>query len=633
MVKLKDSHGYLKYKQLFIWRNFKMSKGTLKIHSENILPIIKKWLYSDKDIFLRELVSNATDALSKLKILRDQNEASFDDKDLRIDILIDKENKLLTIKDTGIGMSADEVEKYIAQLAFSGAEDFMKKYESAQDKDQIIGHFGLGFYSAFMVSTSVDIDTLSYRAQSTPAFWSCDGSSEYTLEQGSRQERGTTITLHIDASSEEFLEENRIKEMLDRHCSFLPFPIYLNGNHINDHHPIWIKAPSECKDEEYLELYRHLYPMETDPIFWVHITVDYPFHLKGILFFPKITKRFDYTKSNVHLYCNRVFVADSCKDVIPDFLTVLRGVIDSPDIPLNVSRSALQMDRTVRQLGSHIVKKITDKLSSLYESDFEKYSSFWKDIETVLKLGILQDEKFYEKAKDLLIWKNTQNSWTTLKDYLERAKSKHENKVFYTFDEKHTSHFLDLYEQQNIEVIQAPSYLDNPLLSFIESKEAPVKFQRIDGGIDSSLLNKDKEDTLLDADGKTLSLRLEELFKGNLEHKDLQVEAKSLSSEQLPAFIVIDEQSRRLRDYFAMTQPDSETLFPQKKTLVLNTNNKLIQAIYKLQQKDETLAKELSNQVYDLSLLSQKELEPTQFSDFIKRSSSLLERLAEKISL
>jgi molecular chaperone HtpG len=610
-----------------------MSKGTLKIHSENILPIIKKWLYSEKDIFLRELVSNATDALSKLKILRDQQETSFKDEELRIDIVIDKENKRLTIKDTGLGMSAHEVETYIAQLAFSGAEDFMKKYESAQDKDQIIGHFGLGFYSAFMVSTSVDIDTLSYKENATPAFWSCDGSSEYTLEQGSRQERGTTITLHIDASSEEFLEESKIQQMLEKHCAFLPFPIYLNDKHINDQYPLWIKAPSECKEEEYLQLYRHLYPMEADPIFWVHISVDYPFHLKGILFFPKITKRFDYTKSNVHLYCNRVFVADSCKDVIPDFLTVLRGVIDSPDIPLNVSRSALQMDRTVRQLGSHIAKKITDKLSSLYTSDFEKYCSFWKDIETVLKLGILQDEKFYEKAKDLLIWKNTQNSWTTLKDYLERAKTRHENKVFYTFDEKHTSHFLDLYAQQNIEVIQAPSYLDNPLLSFIESKEAPVKFQRIDGGVDESLLNKDKEDLLLDEDGKTQALKLEEFFKEHLEHKDLQVEAKSLLSEQLPAFIVIDEQSRRLRDYFAMTQPDSETLFPQKKTLVLNTNSKLIHAIYKLQHKDETLAKELSNQVYDLSLLSQKELEPTQFSEFIKRSSSLLEKLAEKISL
>lgn len=608
-----------------------MSKGTLKIHSENILPIIKKWLYSDKDIFLRELVSNATDALSKLKILRDQQEASFKDEELRIDIILDKENKTITIKDTGIGMSADEVEKYIAQLAFSGAEDFMKKYESSQDKDQIIGHFGLGFYSAFMVSTTVDIDTLSYRADATAAHWSCDGSSEYTLEEGSRTERGTTITLHVDAASEEFLEEDKINQMLEKYCGFLPFPIYLNDKHINDHYPLWVKSPSECKDEEYLELYRHLYPMEADPIFWVHISVDYPFHLKGILFFPKITKRFDYTKSNVHLYCNRVFVSESCKDVMPDFLTVLRGVIDSPDIPLNVSRSALQMDRTVRQLGSHIAKKITDKLSSLYTSDFEKYCTFWKDIETVLKLGILQDEKFYEKAKDLLIWKNTQNSWTTLKDYLERAKGKHENKVFYTFDEKHTSHFLEMYQEKNIEVIQAPSYLDTPLLSFIESKEAPMKFQRIDGGIDSSLLNQEKEQTTLDTDGKTLATRLEEFFKGHFDHKDLQIEAKSLSSEQLPAFIVIDEQSRRLRDYFAMTQPDSETLFPQKKTLVLNTNSKLIQAIYKL--KDDSLAKELSHQVYDLSLLSQKELDPSQFSDFIKRSSSLLERLAEKISL
>lgn len=604
-----------------------MSKGTLKIHSENILPIIKKWLYSDKDIFLRELVSNASDALSKLKILRDQKEVSFNDQDLRIDIIIDKEAKTLTIKDTGLGMNAEEVEKYIAQLAFSGAEDFMKKYESAQDKDQIIGHFGLGFYSAFMVSTTVTINTLSYRENSTAAFWSCDGSSEYLLTEGTRSERGTEIVLNIDSSSEEFLEESKVKEILTKYCSFLPFPIYLNNEHINDHYPLWIKNPSECTDDEYLKLFRHLYPMEADPIFWVHISVDYPFHLKGILFFPKITKRFDYTKSNIHLYCNRVFVADSCKDVIPDFLTVLRGVIDSPDIPLNVSRSTLQMDRTVKQLGSHIAKKITDKLSSLYSSDFEKYCSFWKDIETVLKLGILQDEKFYDKAKDLLVWKTTQERWVGMSDYLAKAKERHENKVFYTLDEKHTSHILDLYKQKEIEVLFASSYLDTPLMSFLESKETPVKFQRIDGDLDASLLDPSDEND------SSLAAKLEELFKSHLQKKDLEVEAKNLSSQDLPGVIVLDEQSRRLRDYFAMTQPDSEMMFPQKKKFVVNTKSKLIHAIYKIKDSDEELAKDLSEQVYQLSLLSQKELDPSEFSDFIKKSSLVLEKLAEKISV
>jgi molecular chaperone HtpG len=609
-----------------------MSKGTLKIHSENILPIIKKWLYSDKDIFLRELVSNASDALSKLKILRDQGEADFKDEELRIDIHIDSNAKTLTITDTGIGMTAEEVEKYIAQLAFSGAEEFMSKYKSNNEKDQIIGHFGLGFYSAFMVSTQVDIDTLSYRKEAQSAYWSCDGSSDYLLEQGKRATRGTQITLHIEESSEEFLEEARLKEILKKYCSFLPFPIYLNGTHMNDQDPIWMRAPSECVDQDYLKLYRYLYPMEPDPIFWVHINVDYPFHLKGILFFPKITKRFDYNHSNVQLYCNRVFVSDNCKDILPDYLIVLRGVIDSPDIPLNVSRSTLQMDRTVKQLGSHISKKVTDKLSALYQSDVEKYCSFWRDIETIIKLGILQDEKFYDRIKDLLVWKNTKDQWTTLKDYLERAQEKHKNKVFYSLDEKHSSHFLDMYKEKDIEVLFAHSYLDTPLMSFIESKESPMKFQRIDGGIDTSLLDPSKENSLLDAEGKTHGTRLEDFFKSQLDKNDLEIEAKSLSSNHVPAFIVFDEQSRRMRDYFAMTQPDSEIMFPQKKTLVLNTNNKLIHAIYKLKEKDAALAKDLSKQVYDLSLLSQKELEPSHFSEFIKRSSFVLEKLAEKIN-
>lgn len=607
-----------------------MSKGTLKIHSENILPIIKKWLYSDKDIFLRELVSNASDALSKLKILRDQSEVDFKDEELRIDIKIDTAAKTITVTDTGIGMTAEEVEKYIAQLAFSGAEEFMTKYKSNNEKDQIIGHFGLGFYSSFMVGSVVEINTLSYKQDAKSAFWSCDGSSDYILQEGTREARGTEIVLHVEENSEEFLEELRLKEILRKYCSFLPFPIYLNDTHINDQDPLWMKAPSECTDNDYLKLYRHLYPMEADPIFWIHIHVDYPFHLKGILFFPKITKRFDYNHSNVHLYCNRVYVSDNCKDVLPDYLMVLRGVIDSPDIPLNVSRSTLQMDRTVKQLGSHISKKVTDKLSALYSNDFSKYCSFWRDIETIVKLGVLQDDKFYERAKDLLIWKNTKDEWTTLKDYLERVQDRHKDKVFYSLDEKHTSHFLDMYKEKDIEVLFAHSYLDTPVMSFIESKEAPVKFQRIDGGIDASLLDVSKENTLLDAEGKTHGTRLEDFFKAQLDKNDLTIEAKSLASSHLPAFIVFDEQSRRMRDYLSMTQPDSEIMFPQKKTLILNTNSKLIHAIYKLKEKDEVLAKDLSRQVYDLSLLSQKELDPSHFADFIKRSSFVLEKLAEK---
>lgn len=608
-----------------------MSKGTLKIHSENILPIIKKWLYSDKDIFLRELVSNSCDALSKLKILRDQNECDFKDEELKISITVNKNDKTLTIADTGIGMTSKEVEKYIAQLAFSGAEEFVSKYSSSEEKDQMIGHFGLGFYSSFMVSKVVEINSLSYKKDAKGAYWSCDGSSDYTLEDKDLNERGTSITLFINDDSEEFLEESKLKEMLEKYCSFLPFPIYLNDKRINEQEPLWMKAPSECQDEDYLKLYRYLYPMQPDPLFWIHLNVDYPFHLKGILFFPKINKNVDFKQSQIHLYCNRVFVSDNCKDLLPDYLMILKGVIDSPDIPLNVSRSYLQMDKTVRALGSHISKKVVDKLSSLYTQDFDKYTTCWEDIETILKLGILQDQKFYERAKDLLVWKTSQNRFTSLKDYLEKASSKHENTVFYSFDESHSSHFLDMYKEKDIEVIFAHSYLDTPLMSFIESKEPPVKFNRIDASAHENILDPSKEKTLLNEQGKTEGTLISEAFKKILSQENLEVEAKSLSSESVPAFVAFDETQRRMRDYLSIAQKD-QVAFPQKQTLILNTNNKLIQAIYKLQNSDQNLAKKLSFQVYDLALLQQKELKPENFPEFIKRSSTLLEELASKVN-
>ncbi len=608
-----------------------MSKGTLKINSQNILPIIKKWLYSDRDIFLRELVSNSCDAIAKLKILRDQGLCDFKDDELKINIQIDKENKTISIADTGIGMTSEEVENYIAQLAFSGAEEFVDKYSSSEGKDQIIGHFGLGFYSSFMVSKLVEINTLSYKNDASSAHWSCDGSSEYTLDQGTLENRGTTITMHINEESEEFLEEAKLKAILEKYASFLPYPIYLNEKLINEQEPLWMKAPSECKDEDYLKLYRYLYPMQPDPLFWIHLNVDYPFHLKGILFFPKINKNVDFKQSQVHLYCNRVFVSDSCKEILPDYLMILKGVIDSPDIPLNVSRSYLQVDKTVRALGNHISKKIVDKLSSLYNQDFEKYTKCWEDIETILKLGILQDEKFYTKAKDLLVWKNSKEEFTSLKDYLERANSKHENEIFYSFDENHNSHFLEMYKEKNIEVLFANSYLDTPLMSFIESKESPIKFKRIDASAHSGILDESKEKTVLNEDGKTEATVFAETFKTLLSQDDLEVEAKSLSSDNVPAFVAFDETQRRMRDYLSIAQKDMAA-FPQKRTLVVNTNNKLIQAIYKLAKSNGDLASSLSQQVYDLSLLQQKELTPESFPEFVKRTSALLQDLATQLS-
>ena len=469
-----------------------MIKKSLSIHSENILPIIKRWLYSDKDIFIRELVSNACDAIHKVKVLRDHGEAAATDEEFRIDIKINKEKRTLTFTDNGIGMNAEEVEKYIAQIAFSSAEEFLEKYKTNKEGDQIIGHFGLGFYSAYMAAEHVEIQTLSYRQGSEPVFWSCDGSSEYTLEKGNREARGTEITLFIDKDSDEFLDENRLKEILRHYCAFLPYPIFLEGQQINTHFPLWIKSPAECTEKDYLDFYHYLYPFKEDPLFWVHLNVDYPFHLKGILFFPKIQQDFDFNKNTVRLYCNRVFVSDNCKDVIPHYLMALQGVIDSPDIPLNVSRSYLQMDRTVRQLSSHISKKVSDSLSMLYRTNKEKYYKCWEDISVLIKLGAIEDEKFYERIKDILIWKVVDDGWTTLDEYLERNREKTKEKILYTKDEKHLSHFIDLYKKRNIEVLSFNSNVDSYLIHYLEPKIAPVQFQRIDAGVDENLMDKEK---------------------------------------------------------------------------------------------------------------------------------------------
>ncbi len=605
-----------------------MAKGNLKIHTENILPIIKKWLYSDKEIFVRELVSNACDALHKLKTLKERGEAAYDESALQIDIQIDKDTRTLKFSDTGIGMTGEEVEKYIAQIAFSGAEDFVKQYQTPNEKDQIIGHFGLGFYSAYMVSSLVTIDTLSYKESSASCFWSCDGSTEYTLESSSKTTRGSDITLHLDAESDEFLEEARIREILMRYCAYLPYPIYLNGSHINARQPLWLKAPSECTEQEYLEFYHELYPMEPDPIYWVHLNVDYPFNLKGILYFPKVTRGFDWNKSSIKLFCNRIFVSDNCKELIPDYLMVLRGAIDSPDIPLNVSRSYLQMDRTVRQLSTHVAKKVADRLSSTYLNEREKFLESWPDVEWIVKLGILQDEKFYERAKEFLIWKNLLGEWTTIEDYLERRRESYNNKIFYTVDENHHPQFLDLYKQKEIEVLIASSPMDTTVMTHLERKLTPARFQRVDGAIDPSILDSSREKNLLDADGRSESAKIADFIRSKLGLDKVAVEAKSLASDNIPAFVVVDEETRRLREYFALSNQSMPFDLAGKRTFVVNTNNKLIQKLQEVGNKDPQLAEDVVRHLYELSLLSQKELDPASMSGFVTRSAQVLEKLA-----
>jgi molecular chaperone HtpG len=609
-----------------------MVKKNLEIHSENIMPIIKKWLYSDKDIFIRELVSNACDALHKVKILRDRGELQEDREELKVDIKINKTEKTLTFTDTGIGMDADEVQKYIAQIAFSGAEDFVSKYKSNEEKDQFIGHFGLGFYSAYMVAQKVEINTLSYKTGAESVLWSCDGSSEYTLEKGTLEKRGTEITLFLDSESDEFLDEPHLSKILHHYCDYLPYPVYLDGKKINTQEPLWIKSPAECKPEEYLEFYRHLYPMEDDPLFWVHLNVDYPFHLKGILYFPKLRRDIDMNKNTVKLYCNRVFVSDNCKDVIPNYLMVLRGIIDSPDIPLNVSRSYLQMDKTVRQLATHISKKVSDSLSTLYRNDKERFIKSWEDVSMVVKLGILEDDKFYDKVKDILIWKNTDGAWTTVDEYLERNKEKTQNKILYTRDEKHLSQFIEMYQQKGIEVLCTNSPIDPYLIQFIENKISPTKFQRIDAGLDENLLDKSREKTVLDESGKTEAARLADFIRSKLKIENVDVDAKSFAAESIPGFILIDEGQRRLRDYMQSMDPkngENQKHFFGKRTFVVNTNNWLMANIEKINIVNPELAQDMIMQAYDLALLSQREMDPAAMNDFISRSNRVLENIVK----
>ncbi len=603
-----------------------MTKGTLSIHSENILPIIKKWLYSEKEIFLRELISNACDAILKLKYLQNENKAPHTPA-FKIDISIDKEAKTIKIIDNGIGMTQEEVEKYIAQIAFSGAEEFISKYQNSTEKEQFIGHFGLGFYSAYMVAARVEIKTLSYLENAEPIFWSCDGSNEYDIAPSDKKEIGTEITLHLAEDSLEYLDEGKLKALLMRFCPYLPYPIHLNDKHINNKDPLYLKAPADCTDKEYLDFYRELHPFEPEPIFWVHLNVDYPFHLKGILYFPKIKNSFDFNKTVVKLFCNRVFVSDSCRDLLPDYLSILRGAIDSPDIPLNVSRSYLQVDKTVRQVGSHIAKKIADRLQKLFETDREKFASLWPDMESIIKLGILQDEKFSERASTFLIFKNMADEWITLEEYQTRNKEKTGDKVFYNQGDKRLDSFLELYRSKDIEIIRVNEHIDTALLNHLERKHSPTVFQRIDGGVDEALLDPAREKSLLNADGRSEAALMADFIKEAIALDGLEIMAKSLTGETLPGFILLDEKERRFRDYLQMTRQEEMSPFAAKKTFVVNTNSALVQKAYAMRQEKPELSRGIIKQLYRLAMLSQKELPADTLPDYIKESHALLEQL------
>ena len=613
-------------------------KGSISIHTENIFPIIKKWLYSDKDIFIRELISNGCDAVNKYKKLISLGEAKGNaDESYKIKVSIDKENSALIFEDNGIGMTAEEVEKYINQVAFSGAEDFFNTYkDKMNEENDIIGHFGLGFYSSFMVSKKVQIDTLSYKENATPVRWVSEDGLEFELTQSdNRETRGTTITLFLADDSKEFLEEYTVRNIIDKYCSFLPVDIYLetikteetkedevvDTTPINDTNPLWLKAPKDCTDEEYKEFYRKVFKTFDEPLFWIHLNVDYPFNLKGILYFPKLKNEFELIEGKVKLYNNQVFVADNIKEVIPEFLLLLKGVIDCPDLPLNVSRSFLQNDRDVSKISKHIVKKVADKLKSLYKNERENYEKFWDDIQVFIKFGCLKDESFYDKVKDSILFKTINSQYITLNDYLENCKEKHENKVFYVSNEEQQSQYIKLFKDYGLDAVILDSTIDNHFISMIEFKNQGVHFNRIDADLSDILKENDNEDN------KEIKTDIENLFKDVIGDRINNYSVERLKSEDTPAIILISEQSRRMaemRSQFAGM--DFGMSFEEEKTLVINNNSSIVKKLVSLKD-DESKKEQISlicNQIVDIALLSNKELDSKQLDEFIKRNNQLM---------
>lgn len=609
-------------------------KGNISIHTENIFPIIKKWLYSDKDIFIRELISNGCDAINKYKKLVSLGEIENNkDQEYKITVTIDKENSALIFEDNGIGMTEEEVQKYINQVAFSGAEDFVNKYkDKISEESDIIGHFGLGFYSAFMVAKKVQIDTLSYKENNDAVRWISEGQTEYEIGlSDTRKTRGTTITLFLDDESKEFLGEYTVRDTIDKYCSFLPVDIYLKVSDkeekdedikpINDTQPLWLKSPKDCTDEEYKEFYKKVFKTFDEPLFWIHLNVDYPFNLKGILYFPKLKNEFELIEGKVKLYNNQVFVADNIKEVIPEFLLLLKGVIDCPDLPLNVSRSFLQNDKDVSKISKHIVKKVADKLKSLYKNEKENYEKFWDDIQVFIKFGCLKDEGFYDKIKDIILFKTINNEYVTLNEYLEKCKEKHENKVFYVSDEEQQSQYIKLFKDYDLDAVILDSSIDNHFVSFIEFKNQGVTFNRIDADLSDVL--KDKKDD----ENKEEKTAIENLFKDLVGDKVKSYSVESLKSEDTTAIILVSEQSRRMAEMKSQfAGMDFGMSFEEEKTLVINDNSPIVKKLVNLKD-DESKKEELSlicNQIVDIALLANKELDAKELDEFIKRNNKLM---------
>ncbi|MEM8938536.1 MAG: molecular chaperone HtpG [Bacteroidota bacterium] len=624
-------------------------KGTISIHTENIFPIIKKFLYSDHEIFLRELVSNAVDASQKIKQLASLGEYTGELGDLIVEVSFDKKKKTITISDNGIGMTSDEIKKYINQIAFSGATEFLEKYKDKADNQQIIGHFGLGFYSAFMVAKKVEIDTLSYQEGAEPAKWIGKGDTDFEIEEGKRKTRGTDITLYVDDDSEEFLEERRLQGILSKYSKFLPITIKFGqkdksvedgkdkegntkyktikvDNIINDVEPIWTKSPNDLKDEDYLSFYKTLYPFSEDPLFWIHLNVDYPFNLTGVLYFPKLKKDFEIQKNKIQLYSRQVFITDEVKDVVPEFLQLLHGVIDSPDIPLNVSRSYLQSDSNVKKINGYITKKVADKLGDLFKNDREGYEKKWNDIGVFVKYGMISEQKFDEKAKDFALVKNLENKYFTIEEYKKHIETNQTNKdknviVLYTTDERQQHGYIETAKKRSYDIIDLSGQIDSHFIGHLEQKDEKFRLQRVDADVIDKLIDKDekKESVLSDKEKDTLK----EVFEKAIDNKSNSVSIEPMATDDLPVTVTLPEFMRRMQD-MQSSGGGGPMMFgemPLNLTVAVNANHAMSKKILEAESDDDK--QKFAKQAYDLALLAQGMLMGKDLTNFINRSIGL----------
>ena len=620
------------------------SKGRLAVDTENILPIIKKWLYSQKEIFLRELISNAFDAISKAKkVALNEDIRDANDTDYAIHIRIERDKNLLIIEDNGIGMTADEVQKYIANIAFSGAQDFVKKYEEAGDKNKagIIGNFGLGFYSSFMVADKVEVDSLSYRPDASAVHWVSNGGADYEMDASKRQKRGTTITLHLNSDAQELSDKAKISELVRRFVDFLPIAVFVDGAQANRCDPLWAKPPTKLKKENYDEFYKYLYPFQGAPLFYVHLNADYPFALQGVLFFPRLRHEMDLNRSNVKIYCKQVFVSDDAQDLIPKYLTVLQGVIDIPDLPLNVSRSYLQNEPQIKKIASYIVKKVADRLQEERQKNRKNYESIWSDVAPFIKYAMMNDERFYEQAENALIFQLANSDaaapeqFLTIEEYQAKYKEKIGDKIYYASDPKSQAAPLRLLEKQGIGVVLLDALIDSHFIQLLETKGKDYRFARVDAEVSDHVLDKESESKLVDAQGHNIKSELEELFKKALNNDKVTIRVEALKDANMPAMVVLPEHMRRYQEMSAMMSQGVKAFeLSVEHTLMLNSKNEIIRALARPTlvaasgAATETDKKSLmARQIYYLARLAQGSLDRNDLDNALDVSYSLLKQL------